>query len=117
MRTQFKENKDIGTLDKIHKRFIVSHLLLVDMDPNEFFFLVLPLGVLIFMLVSLVVYFARKEETLYHRELEMVNALLLSGTLDKVNFASTLHNLLHDKKIDQHTYKRLGKLLDATYKK
>lgn len=90
--------------------------LLMNMEPSEFLYLILPLGVLIFILVSLVLYFARKEEILYDRELKMLSELLLSGTLDKENFASALHCLLHDKMIDQGVYERLGKLLEATYK-
>lgn len=90
--------------------------LLVSMEPSEFFFLVLPLGVLIFVLVSVMFYFARKEEILYDRELGMLRELLLSGILDKVSFASTLHGLLHNKKINQDTYERLGKILEATFK-
>ena len=86
------------------------------MEPSEFLFLVLPLGVLIFILVSLALYLAKKEEIIYDKELEVLSELLMAGILDKVNFASTLHGLLHNKKIDQHTYERLGKLLEATFK-
>jgi len=86
------------------------------MEPSEFFLLTLPLGALVFILASLAFYLARKEEIIYDKEVEMLNELLMAGTLDKVNFASALHGLLHDKKIDQHTYERLGKLLQATFK-
>lgn len=87
------------------------------MEPSEFLFFVLPLGALIIILVSAVLYLARKEETIHDKELEMLNQLLLSGIIDRENFASALHDLLHDKVIDREAYERLGKLLEPAFKK
>lgn len=89
------------------------------MEPSEFLFLVLPLGALIVILVSVVLYLARKEESMHDKELETLETLsemVLTGILDKRNFASVLQGLLHDKIIDQDAYERLGKLLEGAFK-
>jgi len=106
--------------------------LLVNMEPAHFYFLVLPLGVLIVILVSLVLYLAGKEESLYDKELKKLRIMLRSGTIDKKTFErlrnrlkqeaifaeelERLHTLLHDKIIDQDTYVQLRKLLEKAFR-
>jgi len=89
---------------------------LLTMEPSEFFFLILPLGALIVILVSLVLYLARKEEIIHGKELETLSELLLSGTIDKENFAPTLQALRDDKIIDQDAYERLRKIFEVAFK-
>jgi len=87
------------------------------MEPSEFLFLILPLGALIFILVSLALYLAKKEEIIYDEEVEMLNELLMAGIVDRENFASALHGLLQDGIINRDAYEWLGKLLQGTFKK
>ena len=106
--------------------------LLINMEPTHFYFLVLPLGVLVVILVSLVLYLAEKEESLYDKELKKLRIMLRSGTIDKKTFErmrnrikeelifaeeiQNLHTLLHDKKIDQDTYVQLRELLEKAFR-
>jgi hypothetical protein len=101
------------------------------MEPNHFYFVVLPLGVLIVILVSLVLYIARKEESLYDRESKRLRIMLRSGTIDKKTFermrnrakeeiifaeeSERLYALLQKKKIDQDTYVQLIGLLEKNF--
>ena len=103
------------------------------MEPSYFLFLILPLAALVVILVSLVLYLARKEESVYDKELKKLTALFWRGTMDKKTFvrmvnrlkqekifsgeSERLQTLLQDKTIDQDTYVRLRKLLETTFKK
>lgn len=105
--------------------------LLNGMEPNHFYFVVLPLGVLIVILVMLVLYLARKEESLYDRESKRLRIMLQSGTIDKKTFErmrnrtkeeitfaeelERLYTLLQKKKIDQDTYMQLMELLEKNF--
>jgi len=105
--------------------------LLIGMEPNHFYFVVLPLGVLIVILVTLVLYLARKEESLYDRESKRLRIMLRSGTIDKKTFErmrnrtkeeitfaeelERLYTLLQKKKIDQDTYVQLMELLEKNF--
>jgi hypothetical protein len=86
------------------------------MEPSEFFFVILPLGALIVILVSLALYLARKEEIIYYEALKTLSELLLSGTIDKENFTPTLQALRDDKMIDQDAYERLRKIFEVAFK-
>jgi len=102
------------------------------MEPTNFYFFVLPLGVLIVILVSLVLYLAEKEESLYDKELKKLRIMLRSGTIDKITFErmrnrlkqeitfaeelERLYTLLHDKKIDQDTYVQLRELVEKVFR-
>ena len=86
------------------------------MEPSEFFFLILPLGVLIAILVSLVLYLERRKEIIYDDTLDTLSELLLSGTIEKENFMPTLKALLDDKIIDQDAYERLRKIFEVAFK-
>ena len=106
--------------------------LLINMEPTHFYFFVLPLGVLIVILVSMVLYLAEKEESLYDKESKKLRMMLRSGTIDKKTFErmrnrlkeeiifakeiESLHTLLHDKIIDQDTYTQLRKLLEKAFR-
>lgn len=102
------------------------------MEPSYFLFLILPLAALVVILVSLVLYFARNEESVYDKELKKLTALFWSRKIDKKTFvrmvnrtkqekifneeSERLQTLLQDKTIDQDTYLRLRKVLETTFK-
>jgi hypothetical protein len=56
------------------------------MEPSYFFFLIMPLAILVVFLVGLVLYNARKEEDDYENEVKKLRQLLFSGKLDKKIF-------------------------------
>ena len=109
----------------------IQLFLMVNMEPTYFYSFVLPLGVLIVILVSLVLYIARKEENLYDRESKRLRIMLRSGTIDKETFermrnrvkeeiifaeeSQRLYTLLQKKKIDQDTYVQLNGLLEKNF--
>ena len=102
------------------------------MEPTDFYFFVLPLGILIVALVSLALYLARKEESLYDRESKRLRIMLRSGTINKKTFErmririkeeiifaeelESLYTLLHDKMINQDTYVKLRELLEKSFR-
>ena len=101
------------------------------MEPNHFYFIVLPLGILIVILVTVVLYLARKEESLYDRESKRLKIMLQSGAIDKETFermrnrakeeiifaeeSERLYTLLQKKKIDQDTYMQLMERLEKNF--
>ena len=101
------------------------------MEPNHFYFIVLPLGILIIILATVVLYIARKEESLYDRESKRLRIMLQSGTIDKTTFermrsrvkeeilfaeeSERLYSLLQKKKIDQDTYVQLMGQLEKNF--
>lgn len=101
------------------------------MEPSYFFYLIMPLALLVVFLVTIILYYSRKEEDKYEKEVKKLRQLLLSGKLDKKNFLNTrsrieyeknfnteskrLLDLLSDEKIDEHTYVRLRQVLEKTY--
>ena len=82
------------------------------MDPNEFFFLILPLAVLVLILVVVVLYLSRKEGTMKHKEVETISELMQTGQLNKQNFSLMLQELVQQGIIGKDSYATLGKLLD-----
>ena len=102
------------------------------MEPSYFFFLILPLGILVFFLVAIIVYNSRKEEDEYEREVKKLRKLLFSGKLDRKTFlnmrnrlkhekvflteSKKLFTLLSDEKIDEDTYVRLRQVLERSFK-
>jgi len=102
------------------------------MEPSYFFYLIMPLAILVVFLVAIIIYNSRKEENDYEKEVKKLRQLLISGKLDKKNFLNTRNRLKHerdfnieskkllsllsDKKIDQDTYVRLRQVLDKSLK-
>jgi len=102
------------------------------MEPSYFFFMILPLAVLVVFLVVLVIHYARKEENDYENEVKKLRQMFFSGKLDKqtfVNQRSKLKNekifateskkllaLLSDEKIDEETYVRLRQVLEKSFR-
>jgi len=85
------------------------------MDPNEFLFLILPLAALVTILVVVVLYLAKKEDTMQHKEVETLNELMLTGAVDKENFSAALQGLVRNKLIDKDSCERLRKLLEDSF--
>ena len=87
---------------------------------------------MVFFLVGLVLYNARKEEDTYEKEVKKLRQLLLSGKLDKKTFWTMKNRLKHEKvfnteskklltmlsdeKIDEETYVRLRQVLEASFR-
>ena len=103
------------------------------MESSYFFFLVLPLALLVFFLVALVIYNARKnEEDECEREIKKLRKMFFSGKLDKKTFVNMRNRLKHEKvfhteskklftllsdnKIDEETYVRLRKVLETSFR-
>jgi uncharacterized protein YqgQ len=102
------------------------------MEPNEFLFLILPLGSLTFILVFAVLFLARREEAMQDIELQELRDLFRSGLVDREAFErmrnrlkeerifgeelEKLQALLRDNTIDQDRYERLRKLLEMAFK-
>ena len=101
------------------------------MEPFDFYFFVLPLGVLIAFLVSMILYIGKKEEP--DEELERLRMQMRSGMIDKKTFermrnrlklekifaeeVEKLEKMLQEKVIDQDTFARLRKLLEMSFTK
>ena len=102
------------------------------MEPDYFFFLVVPLAILVVFLVALVVYRARKEKGDYEKELKKLRRQFFSGRLDKRNFLNMknrlknekifttetrkLLSLLSNEEIDEETYVRLRRVLEKSFR-
>ena len=85
------------------------------MDPNEFLFLIMPLAALVAILVAVVFYLAKKEDTMQHKEVETLNELMRTGEVNKENFSAALQGLVRDKIIDEDSCERLRKLLEDSF--
>lgn len=87
---------------------------------------------MVFLLVGLVVFYARKEEDNYEKEVKKLRRMLLRGKINRktyINLSNRLKyakhfndeskkllSLLSDKKIDQNTYNRLRHILETTFR-
>jgi hypothetical protein len=85
------------------------------MDPSEFLFLILPLAALVTILVVVVLYLARKEDTMRQKDVETLNELMQTGVLNKDNFYMLLQDLVRNKMIDENSSEKLGKLLEESF--
>jgi len=102
------------------------------MEPNTFFFVVLPLALIISILVVVVFYLAkRNEESDYEKEIKELRKSLLKGKLDRKTFlyirdnlkaedifadeSKRLDEMLKHKRMDQDTYVRMKKVLEMSF--
>ena len=85
------------------------------MDPAEFIFLILPLAALVTILVVIVLYLARKENVIRHKDVETLNELMQTGVVNKDNFYMFLQDLVSNKMIKEDSYETLGKLLQESF--
>lgn len=84
------------------------------MDPNEFYFLILPLVGLVALLVVVIISLARKDKTINSKELETVHELMQTGVLTKENFAVMLQTLVQQGIIKEGSYETIGKIVDES---
>ena len=82
------------------------------MDPNQFYFLILPLASLVVILVIVVFYYATKENNQELEEFQLLDKLIRTGVVDKVNFTTALQDLLERKIIDKKSFIRMGQVLE-----
>jgi len=102
------------------------------MESSQFFFLILPLAIIIAILVVVVFYLGRKtEETDYEKEMKRLRQLLLKGKLNRETFlhirdnlkvedlfadeSKRLDDMLKHKKMDSDTYVRMKKILEMSF--
>lgn len=88
------------------------------MDAFNFNFIVLPLGIIVFILAATVFYYAKKEEFAKRRALKIIR-LYVNETKKQHKHHSDdiahLNLLLKEKSIDKETYNRMKKLLEMSY--
>ena len=102
------------------------------MESDYFFFLIMPLAILVVFLIGLRIYRTRKEEDDHEKELKKLRRLFLSGRVNKKNFLNMRSRLKHEKiftteskklltvlseeKIDEETYVRLRQVLEKSFR-
>jgi len=90
------------------------------MEASYFYTLVLPLGIFVFLMTSVAFYYARKEEIARKKWIELTHAQS-ETQLEPEEMMSKelegLEKLLQSRSIDQITYERLRKVLEADRKK
>ena len=89
------------------------------MEASYFYALVLPLGVFVFLMTSLAYYYARKEEFARKKWMELAHAqadVQLKPEEMVSRELAGLEKLLENQSIDQITYERLRKVLEADRK-
>ena len=99
------------------------------MEPSQFFFIIIPLALLVAILVIVVFYLSRKtDETDYEKEMKRLRQLLIKGKLDRDSFLNVRANLraedlfadesqrmdemIKNQQIDPDTYIRMKKVLE-----
>ena len=80
------------------------------MDPNQFYFIVLPLASIVFILVIVVLYYAREKSSNTLAEFQLLEVLVQS--MDRVNFTTALQDLYERKVIDKNSFIRMGQILE-----
>jgi hypothetical protein len=90
------------------------------LNPNDFSFFVLPLGILVVALVGAVYYFAHKEEIARNRTKKLINAYIREKAKQQEMTRKELANLqrlYESKAIDDETYERLKRVLLVMHEK
>jgi len=88
------------------------------METSHFYFLVLPLGILVFVLAPLVFYYSRKEERAQRKLKKLKSTFARNRLKQKEVFTrqlKKLDELSQSKSIDEITYERLKKVLENDY--
>ena len=80
------------------------------MDPNQFYFLILPLASMVFILIIVVLYYAREKSSNALAEFQLLEILVQS--VDQVNFTTALQDLYERKVIDKKSFIRMGQILE-----
>ena len=90
------------------------------MEASYFYTLVLPLGIFVFLMTSVAFYYARKEEIARKMWMELAHAQAETQPKPEETMGKELdglEKLLQSKSIDQTTFERLRKVLEADRKK
>jgi len=90
------------------------------MEASYFYLLVLPLGIFVFLMTSVAFYYARKEEIARKKWIELAHAHAETQIEPEEMMSKELEGLeklLQNESIDQITYERLRKVLEADRKK
>jgi len=90
------------------------------MEASYFYMLVLPLGIFVFLMTSVAFYYARKEEIARKKWMELTHAQAETQLKPEEMMSKELEGLeklLQNRSIDQVTYERLRKVLEADRKK
>ena len=80
------------------------------MESSYFFYLVLPLAALVVFLVGIILYYSRKEEDNYEKEVKKLRQLLISGKMDKKSFLGMRNRIQHEKNFNAESKKLLSLL-------
>lgn len=80
------------------------------MNPNQFYFLILPLASMVFILIIVVLYYAREKSSNALAEFQLLEILVQS--VDQVNFTTALQDLYERKVIDKKSFIRMGQILE-----
>jgi len=89
------------------------------MNPLDFIFIVLPLGVMVFLLVGGIVLIVKKEETANRRKIRRMDAIIKEKTKQcelTEKQLDELHMAYRNKSIDEAAYQRLKKLVNMNAK-
>jgi hypothetical protein len=82
------------------------------MNPSQFYFLILPLASLVIILVIVVFYYSTKQNNKKFAELKLLDQLIQTGAVNKVNFTTALQELVEGKVIDRKSFIRMGQVLE-----
>jgi hypothetical protein len=80
------------------------------MQPSDFYFLMAPLAAMLFLLIPIVIYYARREEHV-SKELQVLNEKRAKQAGAINDELGKLKAMYAERSIDQFTYKRFRKLL------
>lgn len=90
------------------------------MEPSDFYFTVLPLGIIVFTLASLVFFYARREELARWKLKRLKRAHVRRRLKQKETHTKEIENLgalLRNGSIDKNTHERLMKILHTSYQR
>jgi len=90
------------------------------MEIPYFYFTVLPLGIIVCTLASLVFFYARREELAQWKLKRLTHAHARKRLKQKETYTKEIENLgilLRNGSVDVTTYQRLMKVLDASYQR
>jgi hypothetical protein len=85
------------------------------MNPSDFAFFVLPLGVMVFLLVVGILFVVKKEEIEREKKIKRINAVLREKIKNRAHAAKQmqeLNSMLDNQSIDRDTYNRLKTIVE-----
>jgi len=102
------------------------------MEPIQFFFIVIPLALIIAILVAVIFYLSKKtEESDYEKEVKELRKCLIKQKIDRKSYlyirdnlkteelhskeSERLNQMFENKKMDSETYMRMKKVLEMSF--